>query len=197
MYKITTLLVLFFFNVSFAQSQSSYNKQLVLAKVAKDVFKAFQEKDNQLERSVKQFTFKYFQEQDSEEAQVKSVIETFFEGFHKGDTTLMKSVMMPKMTMQTTFYNKKGEGVFKDDGGSANLLKAISERPDDQKWDERLLDFNIQIDANMANAWVDYEFWFNGNFSHCGVNSFQLVKTEGKWRIIYLIDSRRRKGCNQ
>lgn len=135
--------------------------------------------------------------QDDEAAKVKAAIDTFFEGFHKGDTTLMKSVMMPKMTMQTTFYNKKGEGVFKDDGGSANLLKAISERPDDQKWDERLLDFNIQIDANMANAWVDYEFWFNGNFSHCGVNSFQLVKTEGKWRIIYLIDSRRRKGCNQ
>lgn len=143
------------------------------------------------------FNSAFCQNKDSEELKVKTAIETFFEGFHKGDTTLMKSVMMPKVTMQTAFVNKDGQGQFKDDGGADNLLKAIAGRPNDQKWDERLLDFNIQVDANMANAWVAYEFWYNDSFSHCGVNSFQLVKTQGKWRIIYLIDSRRRQGCQQ
>ncbi len=132
--------------------------------------------------------------QNEEEAKVKTTIETFFEGFHKGDTTLMKSVMMKEITMQTAFFNKKGEGVFVEDGPE-KLVNAIANRPEDQKWDERLTNFNIQIDANMANAWVDYEFWFNDKFSHCGVNSFQLVKTKGKWKIIYLIDSRRRGSC--
>lgn len=132
--------------------------------------------------------------QNEAEVEVKSTIETFFDGFHKGDTTLMKSVMMKEITMQTAFFNKKGEGVFVEDGPE-KLVNAIANRPEDQKWDERLTNFNIQIDANMANAWVDYEFWFNDKFSHCGVNSFQLVKTEGKWKIIYLIDSRRRTDC--
>ena len=50
-----------------------------------------------------------------------------------------------------------------------------------------LMGFDIKIDANLAIAWVDYEFWFNGNFSHCGVNSFHLVKIGDKWEIIYLI----------
>jgi len=103
--------------------------------------------------------------------------------------------MMDKVTMQTAFINKKGEGVFVDEGGADKLLTAIANRPADQKWDERLNKFNIQVDANLANAWVDYEFWFNDNFSHCGVNSLHLVKTEGKWKIIYLIDSRRRSSC--
>ncbi|MDT0558733.1 nuclear transport factor 2 family protein [Ichthyenterobacterium sp. W332] len=142
-------------------------------------------------------TSMYSQSMTSEQIEVKKTIETFFDGFHKGDTTMMKSVMMPKVIMQTTFINKEGQGQFKDDGGADNLLKAIANRPDDQKWDERLTSFNIQIDANMANAWVGYEFWYNDTFSHCGVNSFQLVKTEGKWRIIYLIDSRRRDSCNK
>ena len=133
----------------------------------------------------------------TEQIEVKQTIETFFDGFHKGDTTLMKSVMMPKVTMQTAFINREGQGVFNDDGGANNLLKAIADRPEDQKWDERLTSYNIQIDANMANAWVGYEFWYNEAFSHCGVNSFQLVKTENKWKIIYLIDSRRKSSCNK
>lgn len=133
--------------------------------------------------------------QETESLKVKATVETFFEGFHKGDTTLMKSVMMPNVSMQTAYINGKGEGVFVDDGGAEKLLKAIAERPEDQKWDERLTNFNIQIDANLANAWVDYEFWFNDKFSHCGVNSFHLVKTDGKWKIVYLIDSRRKASC--
>ncbi|MGV6832147.1 MAG: nuclear transport factor 2 family protein [bacterium] len=133
--------------------------------------------------------------QTPEQEEVKQTIITFFEGFHEGDTTKMRSVMMPKVTVQTAYFNKEGEGKLVDEGGPDKLLKAIANRTSDQKWDERLLDFNIQIDANMANAWVDYEFWFNDKFSHCGVNSFQLVKTEGAWKIIYLIDSRRRANC--
>ena len=131
-----------------------------------------------------------------EQAVVKKTIETFFEGFHKGDTLLMKSTMLDKFTTQTAFKNREGKDVLVTEN-SSKLIKAIAERPESQKWDERLLDFKIQIDGNMANVWTPYEFWFNGNFSHCGVNSFQLFKDNGIWKIIYLIDTRRKAGCNQ
>ena len=133
--------------------------------------------------------------QEPQQDAVKSAIETFFEGFHEGDTLKMRSVMMDKVVMQTAFRNKEGKDVLRDDGGPENLLNAIATRPDDQKWDERLLDFSIQVDGNMANAWVAYEFWYNDTFSHCGVNSFQLFNDQGTWKIIYLIDTRRRQGC--
>ena len=133
--------------------------------------------------------------QSKDVVDVKATIETFFEGFHTGDTTLMKSVMIPKVMMQTAFIDKEGNGRFVDDGGPDKLLNAIAKRTADEKWDERLTSFNIQIDANMAHAWVDYEFWFNNKFSHCGVNSFQLVKTNATWKIISLIDSRKRADC--
>jgi len=125
---------------------------------------------------------------------VKKTIETFFEGFHKGDTILMKSVMMDKVIMQTAFKDKEGkDNLVTDEPGK--LVKAIGSRPADQKWDERILSYSIQVDGNMANAWTEYEFWFNGEFSHCGVNSFQLFNDGGKWKIIYLIDTRRKSSC--
>jgi len=134
--------------------------------------------------------------QNSAEDEVKKTIEIFFDGFHKGDTTLMKSVMMDKFITQTAFKNKEGKDILVTEE-SSKLITAIANRPTDQKWDERLLDFSIQVDGNMANAWTTYEFWFNDNFSHCGVNSFQLFNDNGKWKIIYLIDTRRRKDCQE
>lgn len=76
------------------------------------------------------------------------------------------------------------------------LFDAVANRTNEQKRDEQLLDYNIQVDGNMANAWTPYEFWYNGTFSHCGVNSFQLFNDAGTWKIIYLIDTRRREGCD-
>lgn len=133
--------------------------------------------------------------QDAENIKVKATIDTFFEGFHKGDTTLMKSVMMDKVLLQTTFTTDEGKNRLVTEEPK-NLMDAIKNRPSDQKWDERLLDYNIQIDGIMANVWTPYEFWFNGTFSHCGVNSFQLFKDAEQWKIIYLIDTRRREGCD-
>ena len=133
-------------------------------------------------------------QQNTAQEEVKRTIETFFEGFHKGDTTIMKSVMVDKFTTQSAFKNKEGKDILVTED-SSKLIKAIANRPADQKWDERLLDFNIQVDGNMANAWTSYEFWFNGNFSHCGVNSFQLFNDNGTWKIVYLIDTRRKEGC--
>ncbi len=132
--------------------------------------------------------------QDDAESNVKAAVDIFFEGFHKGDTTLMKSVMMNDFTTQTAYRNKEGKDVLVTEK-SSKLISAIANRPSDQKWDERLLDYQITVDGNMANAWTKYEFWFNDKFSHCGVNSFQLFNDNGNWKIIYLIDTRRRKGC--
>lgn len=133
--------------------------------------------------------------QNDESANVKAAVDTFFEGFHKGDTTLMRTVLADKVVLQTAYKNKEGKDVLRNDGDISNLLNAIANRPADQKWDERLLDYIIKVDNNMANAWTPYEFWLNGNFSHCGVNSFQLFHDNGQWKIIYLIDTRQRQGC--
>ena len=132
--------------------------------------------------------------QDDENLKVRETVDTFFEGFHLGDTTIMKSVLADKVLLQTAFKNKEGQDILVTDD-LQKLIHAVANRPADEKWDERLLNYTIKIDGNMANAWTPYEFWFNGTFSHCGVNSFQLFKNGEQWKIIYLMDTRRRKGC--
>jgi len=133
--------------------------------------------------------------QQEENQKVKAAVDTFFEGFHKGDTLLMKSVMTDNLLLQTTFKDQDGKNILVTENRS-KLIEAIASRPEDQEWDERLLAYNIQIDGSMANVWTPYEFWLNGVFSHCGVNNFQLFNDSGQWKIIYLIDTRRKEGCD-
>ncbi len=133
--------------------------------------------------------------QDELENEVEGVIKTFFEGFHKGDTLLMKQTMADELILQTASKNKEGKDILKTDDVK-DFIKAIgSGRPVTDKWEERISSYTIKVDENLANAWTEYEFWLDGKFSHCGVNSFQLFNDNGTWKIIYLIDTRRKSSC--
>jgi hypothetical protein len=58
--------------------------------------------------------------------------------------------------------------------------------------DERIVFEVVKIDGDLATVWAPYEFYYNGKRSHSGVNSFQLVRLNGTWKIQYLIDTRRK-----
>ncbi|WP_299122569.1 nuclear transport factor 2 family protein [uncultured Winogradskyella sp.] len=134
--------------------------------------------------------------QNPETENVKATIIEFFDAFHKQDTTALKAMAKGNIKMQSISVNKEGKTVLKEDD-FYQFVKNIASIPKDRTFEERLLEFNIQVDGNMANAWTPYEFWYNGNFSHCGVNSFQLIKEDDNWKIIYLVDTRRRQGCQE
>lgn len=135
-----------------------------------------------------------FSQNDFLEADARQIIDTFFEGFHKGDTLLMSSVLVRYTSTQTAYTEQNGNKIFRD-GDIQNLLEGVANRPADQKWEERILDYSVKIDGNLAHVWTPYEFWFNNAFSHCGANSFTLVNTTEGWKIISIIDSRRKLDC--
>ena len=134
--------------------------------------------------------------QKSENKIVKATIIEFFEAFHKQDTLAMKKLVTDKIILQSITTNIEGKSVLKEDNFTS-FLRSIASIPKDRTFEEKLLDYNIQIDGDMANAWIPYEFWYQEKLSHCGVNSFQLMKEDDQWKIIYLVDTRRRENCNK
>lgn len=134
-------------------------------------------------------------QQKEEEKAIKNVIETFFEGLHKGDSTIMKKTLHKEIKIQTTATNQKGERLLKTEERQQLLINIAKKKPTDV-YLEKLLSYDIKVDGNLASVWTPYEFYFNGNFSHCGANSFQLFNNNGTWEIIYLVDMRRRGNCD-
>lgn len=134
--------------------------------------------------------------QDSEKAAIQRTIEAFFDGFHKQDSMLVKQTVSQDVIIQTIGINTEGKNVVRNED-FGKFLNSIVGIPDSIQFQEKLMSFNIQVDGAMANVWTPYEFWLNSEFHHCGVNSFQLFKDQNAWKIIYLIDTRKKENCQE
>lgn len=128
--------------------------------------------------------------QKTENDAVKESVEKLFIGMKNADTIMIKSVFADEAILQTITKNNeiKTEKL-------QNFLSSFSKLSKNDA-DEKIKFEAIHIDGNLASVFTPYEFYYKGKFSHCGANSFQLVKQNNVWKIQYLIDIRR-TNCNK
>lgn len=122
--------------------------------------------------------------------EVQHTIETFFKGFHSRDSLAIQKVCSDKMSLQSITENTKGSQFSTET--AAKFYQSIASIPTTMQFEERLLGHMIHIDGAMAIDWTPYEFFVNGKKSHSGVNVFTLYKDNGEWKIVAIIDTRRK-----
>jgi hypothetical protein len=67
----------------------------------------------------------------------------------------------------------------------------------DRSIDEPLFDVEVRIDGPLATVWAEYDVYVDGEFSHCGVDAFQLANLGDGWKILNIADTRRTEGCER
>jgi hypothetical protein len=128
------------------------------------------------------------------EDSVKTVINNLFLGMKNADTNLLKQAFADSAILQTIAGTKDGKIVVRTDD-LKGFIDFVGKQKKDAA-DEQISFESIKIDGALASVWTPYKFYFNGQFSHCGANSFQLVRINKEWKIQYLIDTRRRQPCD-
>jgi len=121
------------------------------------------------------------------EKEVKQVINNMFQAMKQADTVLLKSCFADKVIFQTII--NKPEGAVVSNQTVNDFIQSIGKQTANAL-DERIEFGAIQIEPLMATVWTPYSFYYKGNYSHKGVNSFQLVKFKEGWKIQYIIDTR-------
>ncbi len=129
--------------------------------------------------------------QNVSEKEVVKPIENLFQAMKSADSIGVKNAFSSSAIMQT--FDKNNE-IRTEKVEVFSKQVGISKAGD---LDERYTISKILIDGNMASVWVPYQFYYKGNFSHCGVNSFQLAKLNNEWKIQYIIDTRRKENCTK
>jgi hypothetical protein len=112
-----------------------------------------------------------------------------FLAMQTGDTTLFRSCFAPSVIFQTIVTKDNQTKVKSED--FETFIKSLTKYPKGSL-DERIKFKSVQEDGTLAIVWTPYQFYFQGKYSHQGVNSFQLVKLGDAWKIQYLIDTRRK-----
>lgn len=122
-----------------------------------------------------------------------ATVESMFKAMRTRDTALLRSVFEPgarlvgirtrpdgATTLQTITVDQWVQFVAKDP------------RPD---WTERAWNPRIEVTGTLAQIWAEYDFHFGKSFSHCGVDSVQLLKKDSRWLIVSIADTYQKDGC--
>ncbi|MCH2449770.1 MAG: nuclear transport factor 2 family protein [Gracilimonas sp.] len=133
------------------------------------------------------------QAQNSSEKEVQTTIEILFEGMLETDRQKITDSFTSDAIMQTVVKNEQGEVAIRNGNLEAFIKSIGSAEPG--RLHEKIGGYEIKIDGELASAWTPYEFYVGEDFSHCGVNSFQLMKTADGWKIFHIVDTRRRSNC--
>lgn len=133
--------------------------------------------------------------QTPEEAEAKKVVIDFFDAFHKQDSVALHKLIHPSIKMESISSNATGKNQLSTTS-YRDFVRSIVSIPANTKFEEKLHSYHVQVNGPLATVVTSYTFHVNGSLSHCGVNSFTMVKEEKDWKITYIIDTRKKEGCD-
>lgn len=133
------------------------------------------------------------QKAPAETQAVQQTVTAFFEGMRRGDSAAVRRTLAPGAIFHG-IGAKPNQPLALQVESIPDFLKAVG-MPHPEIWDERVRFEQVLIDADLASVWAPYEFYLGSKFSHCGYDSFQLVKLASGWKIAHVIDTRRKDKC--
>jgi hypothetical protein len=119
-------------------------------------------------------------------------IDQLFAGMKARDTTMIRDAFVP-IGRLIQMRDRNGETVVQGITPAqfaAGLLRAPAGDLVERYWGTQ-----IQMEDDVANVWVQYDFHHGGKFSHCGIDAVQLSKTHAGWKIVQIMDTSRTTGC--
>lgn len=117
-----------------------------------------------------------------------AAVHAMFDAMRAGDSAALMRVLDPQAELCSAIER---DGQTRWACGSVGAFARAVGTPHDEVWDERISRLRIRTDGPMASAWMDYEFYLGDRFSHRGVNSMTLFRSETGWKIMWISDTRR------
>ena len=125
----------------------------------------------------------------AERKAVLGVVDRTFAALAQHDAAAMRALLVPG----TTFAVRGPDGRIKMERDE-DFLQALATGKG--AWRERIWSPKVIVADGLAQVWAPYDFHLDGKFSHCGIDSFALVKDgSGQWRIAGITYSVQIDGC--
>lgn len=117
--------------------------------------------------------------QPAEEAAVLEVLDRYVTAISETDLKAQAAMQTPDgMTYQ--WRPAEGSGHI---NSRPNSYWTDPSMDDGHTYRERYWSPTVMIRGGIAVVWAPYEFWVDGETSHCGVDVFDFVRIDGEWRV--------------
>jgi hypothetical protein len=120
---------------------------------------------------------------------VLKTVQAFFDTMSARDVAGARAVLQPQGRFHAMRMRdgKPGVRAFSNEEYFADLQASK------QKMRERTWSPEVSVHGLIATFRAPYDFWIDGKLSHCGVDAFDLIKTEDGWKIaggVYTVETK-------
>ena len=122
---------------------------------------------------------------------IVATVQRLFDAMAAHDTAVARTLLVPG-TRFVSISNDTGPAIPRSQGDSA-FLRMLAGRSD--RLLERMWAPVVQVQGRIASVWTPYDFHIDGRFSHCGIDTITLLRTDAGWRIAGLLYTVQRTGC--
>ncbi len=123
---------------------------------------------------------------------IQYTVDKFVEGLNKRDTVVIKKLVDQNLGLLTVFHDGKKNIIAAET--LEMLMKSLSKSKSKTYYQEQS-ECIIETNNVISTAWCKYVVYDGTKIVHCGVNAYQLYKTNKGWKIIQITDSRQNIDC--
>jgi cytosine/adenosine deaminase-related metal-dependent hydrolase/phage pi2 protein 07 len=124
-----------------------------------------------------------FIEKPTPQQEAAAVADKLFEAMRAKNYEAIRALFLPEGQLVAVDKPRSGEGISKTRIFTADAFAKMISEAKGAEFIEKMPEKDVKIDGDFALVTGRYTFHVGEKFSHCGVNSFQLVKTESGWKI--------------
>lgn len=128
--------------------------------------------------------------QEDREA-ILSKVQQFFDALEKSDTVAGREAVL----LDGQYFRLRDVGDSLDLVRTPHTAFLSSLAAGGRDFLERMWDPTVLQHGRMAVVWTPYDFYRAGEFSHCGVDVFNLIRTDVGWRISGIMYTVEPTGC--
>jgi hypothetical protein len=114
-----------------------------------------------------------------EEEAILKAVDEFLLAVGNHDTEALKQVMVAE---GTTFLQRRTKAETRPVARRPNA-EFLKPDPNADPFIERYWNPTVQVRGDIAMVWTPYELRDNGQVVHCGIDAFDMVKLDGRWRV--------------
>ncbi|MBC7893912.1 MAG: nuclear transport factor 2 family protein [Cytophagaceae bacterium] len=122
---------------------------------------------------------------------VIATINEFFRAMTAKDSAASAAVLHPDGVMFSS--SQRGDSTTLRRSTFASYLGSITTMKGDLL--ERMWEPTVLVHRQLATVWTAYDFHTDKKFSHCGVDVFNLMRHQGRWKIVSVAYTVEPTGC--
>ena len=117
--------------------------------------------------------------EETEKTAVINVVQQFFQTMDHHDTATAKKIVL--MDCQLYSVQQTKDSIINRMRTFTDFLKVIGQT--NRSLEEKVWNPSVMIHKQIAIVWAPYDFHLNGQLTHCGIDEFNLVKTNEGWKV--------------